>query len=158
MTLQPQSDFSIPEETVRVARAAYPKGNLYMQMRDAKGPTSSSWTPAIDHRKNEVIKIKFSTTDSRSCPRLTSCTSSRSPTPCRLITVRPHQQHERCKPLVVENRQEHSPSSMHNEKGSKPRFRKACAPLICVVRAILAKKKRICNILVLPRRSMWCVP
>ncbi len=37
MTLQPQSDFSIPEETVRVARAAYPKGNLYMQMRDAIG-------------------------------------------------------------------------------------------------------------------------
>ena len=28
MTLQPQSDFSIPEETVHVARAAYPKGNL----------------------------------------------------------------------------------------------------------------------------------
>ncbi len=92
--VQPQSDFSIPEETVRVACAAYPKGNLYMQMRDAKGPTSSSWTPAIDHRKNEVIKIKFSTTDSRSCPRLTSCTSSQSPTPRRLITVRPRQQHE----------------------------------------------------------------
>jgi hypothetical protein len=28
MTLQPQNAFSIPEETVRVARAAYPKGNL----------------------------------------------------------------------------------------------------------------------------------
>lgn len=38
MTLQPQDTFSIPEETVRVARAAYPKGNLYMQMRDALGP------------------------------------------------------------------------------------------------------------------------
>ena len=37
MTLQPQNDFSIPEETVRVARAAYPKGNLYMKMRDALG-------------------------------------------------------------------------------------------------------------------------
>ncbi len=33
MTLQPQNDFSIPEETIRVARAAYPKGNIYMQMR-----------------------------------------------------------------------------------------------------------------------------
>ncbi len=38
MTLQPQDMFSIPEETVRVARAAYPKGNVYMQMRDALGP------------------------------------------------------------------------------------------------------------------------
>lgn len=37
MTLQPQNEFSIPEETVRVARAAYPKGNLYMKMRDALG-------------------------------------------------------------------------------------------------------------------------
>lgn len=37
MTLQPQHKFSIPEETARVARAAYPKGNLYMKMRDALG-------------------------------------------------------------------------------------------------------------------------
>ena len=37
MTLQPQNDFSIPEETVRVARAAYPKGHLYMKIRDAIG-------------------------------------------------------------------------------------------------------------------------
>ena len=37
MTLQPQPEFSIPEETARVARAASPKGNLYMKMRDALG-------------------------------------------------------------------------------------------------------------------------
>jgi transposase len=37
MTLHPQHTFSIPEETVRVARAAYPKGNLYMKMRDTLG-------------------------------------------------------------------------------------------------------------------------
>ncbi len=37
MTLHPQHAFSIPEETARVARAAYPKGNLYMKMRDALG-------------------------------------------------------------------------------------------------------------------------
>ncbi len=37
MTLYPQHEFSIPEETARVARAAYPKGNLYMKMRDALG-------------------------------------------------------------------------------------------------------------------------
>ncbi len=38
MTLHSQNEFSIPEETVRVARAAYPKGNLYMKMRDTLGP------------------------------------------------------------------------------------------------------------------------
>jgi transposase len=37
MTLHAQSEFSIPEETTRVARAAYPKGNVYMKMRDALG-------------------------------------------------------------------------------------------------------------------------
>jgi len=37
MTLQPQSDFSIPKETLRVARAAYPHGNTFMKMRDALG-------------------------------------------------------------------------------------------------------------------------
>src|SRR5690348_8092067 len=37
MTLRPQNDFLIPEETARVARAAYPHGNVYMKMRDALG-------------------------------------------------------------------------------------------------------------------------
>ena len=37
MTLHPQDAFSIPEETVRVAHAAYPKGNVYIKMRDALG-------------------------------------------------------------------------------------------------------------------------
>jgi hypothetical protein len=37
MTLHSQNEFSIPEETARVARAAYPKRNLYMNMRDGLG-------------------------------------------------------------------------------------------------------------------------
>jgi transposase len=37
MTLHPQKVFSIPQETARVARAAYPKGNVYLKMRDALG-------------------------------------------------------------------------------------------------------------------------
>jgi len=37
MTLHSQNDFSIPEETIRVARAAYPKGNRYLKLRDALG-------------------------------------------------------------------------------------------------------------------------
>ncbi|BBD70776.1 hypothetical protein NIES4072_71420 [Nostoc commune NIES-4072] len=35
--IQPQAIDPIPEETVRVARAAFPKGNLYMTMRDEIG-------------------------------------------------------------------------------------------------------------------------
>jgi DMSO/TMAO reductase YedYZ molybdopterin-dependent catalytic subunit len=34
MSLQPQPLGSVPEETARVARAAFPRGNLYMRMRE----------------------------------------------------------------------------------------------------------------------------
>ena len=37
MSLHPQEFLGIPEETARVARAAFPKGNLYMQMHDELG-------------------------------------------------------------------------------------------------------------------------
>jgi transposase len=37
MTLQPQNAFAIPEETARVARAAYPHANTISKMRDALG-------------------------------------------------------------------------------------------------------------------------
>jgi transposase len=35
--LNPQRDYDIPEETQRVARAAFPKGNPYMRLRDEMG-------------------------------------------------------------------------------------------------------------------------
>jgi transposase len=37
MSLQPQAMRPVPEETVRVARAAYPKGNVYLEVRDELG-------------------------------------------------------------------------------------------------------------------------
>lgn len=37
MSLQSQNAYPIPEETQRIARAAFPKGNLYMRMRDELG-------------------------------------------------------------------------------------------------------------------------
>ncbi len=37
MSLHPQSLVPVPEETARVARAAYPKGNLYLRIRDELG-------------------------------------------------------------------------------------------------------------------------
>jgi transposase len=37
MSLQPQAIPPIPEETARVARALFPKGNRYMQLRDELG-------------------------------------------------------------------------------------------------------------------------
>ena len=37
MSLHPLHDLSIPEETHRIAKAAFPKGNTYMRMRDELG-------------------------------------------------------------------------------------------------------------------------
>ena len=37
MSLHPQVFRAVPAETVRVARAAYPKGNVYLQVRDELG-------------------------------------------------------------------------------------------------------------------------
>jgi transposase len=41
MSLGPQVGYLIPEETVRVAQAAFPHPSLYMRMRDALGPLYS---------------------------------------------------------------------------------------------------------------------
>ncbi|MBO0781722.1 MAG: transposase [Ktedonobacteraceae bacterium] len=58
------------------------------------GQRSINWTPAIDDRKNEVIKIKFSTTDCGRCPRQVDCIRSEKKSKRRTITVRPQAQHE----------------------------------------------------------------
>jgi transposase len=59
-----------------------------------EGQQSNSWTPAIDDRKNEVVKIKFSTTVCRDCPRQVHCIRSEKKNKRRTITVRPQAQHE----------------------------------------------------------------
>jgi transposase len=58
-----------------------------------EGHTSISWTPAIDNRKKEVIKIKCSTTDCQDSPSRSWCTHS-TRTPRRTITVRPQVHHQ----------------------------------------------------------------
>src|SRR5258708_26544166 len=41
MSLKPQAICPVPQETVRVARAAYPKGNIYLRLRDTLGRIST---------------------------------------------------------------------------------------------------------------------
>lgn len=50
MSLQPQEIPPVPEDTQRVARAAFPKGNLYVRLRDEIGtifddPLFAPWVP-----------------------------------------------------------------------------------------------------------------
>ena len=56
--------------------------------RCPQGHTSVSWTPAIDKRTNEVIKIKFSMKDCVPCPCRAQCTRSAKNYPRRTITIR----------------------------------------------------------------------
>jgi transposase len=39
VSLQPRPDFAIPDETRRVAHAAFPKGTLCLRIADELGPT-----------------------------------------------------------------------------------------------------------------------
>jgi transposase len=55
-----------------------------------EGRTSVSWTPAVDRGHNEVIKIKFSAKDCRTCPAQARCTEAKR----RSITIRPRDQYE----------------------------------------------------------------
>jgi hypothetical protein len=57
-----------------------------------QGKTSSSWTAAVDKRKNHVVKIKFGKIDCGACPVYAQCT--RTVPPRRTITIRPQAQHE----------------------------------------------------------------
>lgn len=56
-----------------------------------EGHHSLSWSPAVDKRKNEVIKIKFSIKDCQSCASRCLCTHA-TRYPRRTITVRREQQ------------------------------------------------------------------
>ena len=37
MSLQPKTDWTIPSTTAEIARAAFPKGNVYIKIRDHLG-------------------------------------------------------------------------------------------------------------------------
>jgi transposase len=65
----------------------------HQQATCPEGHTSSSWTPAIDNRTKEVIKIKFSTKDCQACPSLRLCTQSLRHVR-RTVTIRPKEQYE----------------------------------------------------------------
>jgi transposase len=51
MSLRPQEVSPIPEETIRVAHAVFPKGNVLMRLRDLLGPiyTDAQFTALFPH-------------------------------------------------------------------------------------------------------------
>ena len=61
------------------------------QARCPAGRCSISWTPAVDNRDNDVIQLKFATTDCSVCPHQADCTHSNPPR--RTLTIRPRDQY-----------------------------------------------------------------
>lgn len=55
-----------------------------------EGRRSIVWAPAVDRGHNEVIKVKFSTRDCRTCPSRDKCTQGKQ----RTVTLRPQAQYE----------------------------------------------------------------
>jgi transposase len=55
----------------------------------ASGKAGISWTPAVDHRGNAVIKVECATKDCRPCPTLTRCVRPQKRDPRRTGTIRP---------------------------------------------------------------------
>jgi transposase len=58
------------------------------------GKTRISWTPAIDNRKNAVMKVKCSTKDCRRCDHVTPCLRSQKRYARRTLTIRPQPQYQ----------------------------------------------------------------
>ena len=58
-----------------------------------EGHIRSSWTPAVDNRTNDVMKIKCSTKDCHACPSLRRCIHSMRQVR-RTVTIRPQEQYE----------------------------------------------------------------
>lgn len=58
-----------------------------------QGKTSTSWSWVSRKSHPDLIKIQFSTTDCRSCPRLCDCVRSTSKYPRRTLVIRPQAQH-----------------------------------------------------------------
>jgi transposase len=58
------------------------------------GKTSIGWIPAIDNRKNAVIKVKFSSKNCRRCDHVTQCIWSNKRSPRRTLTIRPQPQYQ----------------------------------------------------------------
>ncbi len=54
-----------------------------------EGRRSLSWSPTIDPKQDEVIRIKFSTKDCGPCPCRPSCCRSQKRSPRRTLSVRP---------------------------------------------------------------------
>ena len=119
MSLKPEKISDIPEETKPTAKKAFPKGNIYMQMRDElgnlynrvyptgysryidwesktatcpEGVTSVYWKPRKDRFRNPIIHIRFPQSECETCEKRSVCTRHKKG--YRAIGIRPQAQYQ----------------------------------------------------------------
>ncbi len=109
-----------------------------------EGHTSSSWTQAIDKGTNEVIKIKFSTTDCQACPARSLCTQSIRDQR-RTVTIRPQEQYVASKRGASGKRRRNFSRSMPSDPVLREPSHKGFAPWVYADPATLGRRKPICN-------------
>src|SRR6266487_1550597 len=59
MSLQPETIATIPEETARIARAIFPKGNRYLLLRDDLGTIMQYMENYTDRQAAEAVKVRI---------------------------------------------------------------------------------------------------
>ena len=109
-----------------------------------QGHTSLSWTPAIDKGKNEVIKIKFSTTDCRACPSRPLCTQSIRDQR-RTVTIRPYEQFLALNQRRAQEKTKEFQQIYAKRAGIEGPSHKAFVPWAYDDLATLGRRKRICS-------------
>src|SRR5579885_1224217 len=106
--------------------------------------TSTCWSWLSRKSHPDLITIQFSTTDCRSCPRLSECGQYTSTYPRRTLVIRlASRSMPRFKLHASSSVPKPSSRDMLSVLGSKRPFHKGYAPSICVVLGIWGCRKRI---------------
>jgi transposase len=88
MSLQPKPCYEAPEETVRVARAAFPQGTLCTRIYDALGTIfqDADFVPIFPPQGNR-LKLPFGWRSPRSCSSSNVYRIAPPLTPCVLASI-----------------------------------------------------------------------
>lgn len=114
---------------------------------------SLSWTPAIDNRKNEGDLDQMLRQGWQDLPSQPNCTHAESRAPRRRLPVRPQEQYEALQAARQRQTVETFSKRYAARSGREATISTSgCVPLACVVRALLARPRPICNILALQLR------
>ena len=105
--------------------------------------TSVSWSPVVDNRRTEVIKIRFSEKDCSRCPSITRCVRSKKKYPRRLITVRRNQPTKHYVLHASARKRAISCSCTPIAPASRAPSHKVCASADCVARVTVDPQRRI---------------